>query len=218
MEFMELIQQRHSIRKYQDADIPDEDLKKILEAARLAPSGKNIQNWHFVVIKNQELKEKIQRAIVEKNEEIAAKMDEKDPEKGKRFRKFPKSFTLFYMNAPVLILVYTTMEYPTGYQEMQLIDADESELNDLLARSNGLINVGAAMENMELRMTELGYGCCWMTGQTYASQEIEALVKEATGYGEEGWYLSCMMSVGIPQPDPKSPGRKPLEEICTFAY
>lgn len=42
------------IREYLDKPVSDESLLRILEAGRLAPSSKNSQPWHFVVIKNKE--------------------------------------------------------------------------------------------------------------------------------------------------------------------
>ena len=51
-----IIQSRRSIRKYKPEPIPDEKLKMIFEAARLAPSAGNSQPWRFVVVQNPERK------------------------------------------------------------------------------------------------------------------------------------------------------------------
>lgn len=53
-EFFEVVERRRSIRKYKEFDIPVEDLTKILEAARLAPSTNNSQPWRFVVVKDRD--------------------------------------------------------------------------------------------------------------------------------------------------------------------
>lgn len=53
---MDLIENRRSIRKYKEQHIPNEVLKKILEAGRLAPSWMNVQPWHFILVrKNKEI-------------------------------------------------------------------------------------------------------------------------------------------------------------------
>jgi nitroreductase len=62
MEFYEVIKERKSVRKYKHDPIPDDVLDRILEAGRIAPSAKNIQPWHFVVVKNPEIKEMIAEA------------------------------------------------------------------------------------------------------------------------------------------------------------
>ena len=54
---LDLIKNRKSVRKYSDKHISDEDLRKILEAGRLAPSWMNVQSWKFVLIKSQENKD-----------------------------------------------------------------------------------------------------------------------------------------------------------------
>lgn len=56
-DILELISSRKSVRKYLDKHIPDEDLHKILEAGRLAPSWMNVQCWKFILVKNQEIKD-----------------------------------------------------------------------------------------------------------------------------------------------------------------
>jgi nitroreductase len=216
MELKDAIYKRQSIRKYKEQDVPQEDLEKILDAARVAPSGKNSQNWHFVVVRDKELKQKIAQAILDKNEVIAKKLDEKDPEKGRRFSKFAKNFSLFFLDAPVLILVYATVYYCTGYDEYKFAGFPEEYIEKLLLRNPGMQNIGAAVQNMVLTAVDLGYGSCWMTGQNYAAEEIEAVVKEETGFEKEGYFLVCMLPIGVPQEGAKSPGRKELSEICTF--
>jgi nitroreductase len=54
-----IIKKRRSIRDYEDKDIPYEDIHEILEAARWAPSTRNLQNWYFIIIKDKEKIEKI---------------------------------------------------------------------------------------------------------------------------------------------------------------
>ncbi len=59
--FFEVVRERHSVRRYEEHDIPDEDLKKMFEAARLAPSANNEQPWRFIVVKEKETKELLAR-------------------------------------------------------------------------------------------------------------------------------------------------------------
>jgi nitroreductase len=59
--FFEVVEKRRAIRKYKQYDIPEEDLKKILEAARLAPSAENSQPWRFIFVKGQKTKELLAR-------------------------------------------------------------------------------------------------------------------------------------------------------------
>jgi nitroreductase len=50
MDVFEAIQERRSIRAYEDKPVPREVMEKILEAARLAPSARNSEPWHFIAV------------------------------------------------------------------------------------------------------------------------------------------------------------------------
>lgn len=50
---------RRSVRQYTDQDIPAEDVKTILEAALLSPTGKNSRAWHFIAVDDKEMLEKL---------------------------------------------------------------------------------------------------------------------------------------------------------------
>ncbi|HEC77430.1 MAG TPA: nitroreductase [Thermoplasmatales archaeon] len=56
---MEIVRKRKSVRRYKKKDIPDETIKEIIECARLAPSAKNLQEWKFIVVKDEEKKKKL---------------------------------------------------------------------------------------------------------------------------------------------------------------
>ncbi|NQU98850.1 nitroreductase family protein [Candidatus Woesearchaeota archaeon] len=59
MDVKESIQKRRSVRAYKDRDVSDSLINELIEAARLAPSGNNIQPWKFFVVKNTETKKKL---------------------------------------------------------------------------------------------------------------------------------------------------------------
>jgi nitroreductase len=52
MSVLDVIKTRRSIRSFDDESISDEDAEKILDAARLAPSGGNRQRWDFIYVKD----------------------------------------------------------------------------------------------------------------------------------------------------------------------
>jgi nitroreductase len=62
MAVLEAIRKRYSCRAYQDKNIEKEKLNQILDAARLAPSAKNQQDWRFVVLTDKEKKHKLVEA------------------------------------------------------------------------------------------------------------------------------------------------------------
>ncbi len=62
MNVMEAIKKRSSIRAYQDKPVPEDKLDQVLEAARLAPSGRNNQNWKFIVVRDDAIRQELGRA------------------------------------------------------------------------------------------------------------------------------------------------------------
>lgn len=59
MNFFDVIHSRRSVREYTGEAIRKEDLEKIIDAARMAPSGGNRQPWHFVMVTEKHMVEKI---------------------------------------------------------------------------------------------------------------------------------------------------------------
>jgi len=59
LDFIEIVKKRRSIRKYKSDQIPEKQLKYVIEAARLAPSWANKQPWKFIIVTDQVLKRKI---------------------------------------------------------------------------------------------------------------------------------------------------------------
>ena len=62
MEVQEAIEKRKSIRSYKDKPIPENKLQKVLEAARLTPSGGNSQQRKFVVVRDLEKRKQLSKA------------------------------------------------------------------------------------------------------------------------------------------------------------
>jgi len=59
MDTIKAIRDRRSIRKYRPDDVDEESLQIILQAGRWAPSASNKQPWHFIIIKNTAMREKL---------------------------------------------------------------------------------------------------------------------------------------------------------------
>jgi nitroreductase len=59
MDSLEILKTRRSIREYSDKDIPKELLEKIVDAARFAPTARNVQPWEFVVVTQEPVLKKL---------------------------------------------------------------------------------------------------------------------------------------------------------------
>lgn len=61
MDFSDLIKNRYSVRSYQSKPVEDDKLKKVLEAARIAPTAANKQPFNLIVVKTEGKKEDLKR-------------------------------------------------------------------------------------------------------------------------------------------------------------
>ncbi|MDD4446823.1 MAG: nitroreductase family protein [Methanothrix sp.] len=59
MDLMQAIRDRRSIRDYRDLPVEEEKLQAVLEAGRLAPSARNMQDWKFIVVKDAATRQKL---------------------------------------------------------------------------------------------------------------------------------------------------------------
>ena len=64
-EVLRTIKNRRTIRRFKSDPIEDKKLQAILDAGRWAPSFSNLQPWRFIVIKDQELKNALDKAARE---------------------------------------------------------------------------------------------------------------------------------------------------------
>lgn len=55
MELQQAIANRRSVRKFTEHYVTDDEIKEILNAARLAPSWANTQVWSFIVVRDREI-------------------------------------------------------------------------------------------------------------------------------------------------------------------
>lgn len=125
-EVIENILSRRSVRIYLDEQIKPEDLNAVLEAGYNAPSGCNMQPWHFTVVQNKEL---INRLNVESKKEFANSENE-------MFRKMAENPDLnIFHNAQTIVVISGEKSSPTA-----LIDCSAATQNMLLAAES--IGVG----------------------------------------------------------------------------
>jgi nitroreductase len=62
MNVMEAIKTRYSLRNYQNKPVEQEKLDAILEAARIAPSARNVQEWRFIVVRDENTRKALSKA------------------------------------------------------------------------------------------------------------------------------------------------------------
>jgi len=204
MEVMEAIRSRRSIREYENTQVPMEHIRLILEAAKWAPSGYNKQPWKFIVIQDRRLKLTMAEEVRAKLEEISKWPLVKG--KASRIKAMLPGFIVF-SRAPVAIAVLHS-GYSAPMDEILIKQGLSFEERFKLRAAPGIQSVAAAIQNMLLAATSLGYGTCYGTGCLIAKEGLE----KALGI-KPPWRLMALIPVGVPQKVPRTPKRKPLEEL-----
>lgn len=204
MELMEAIRTRRSVRVYEDRAVPEAHLRLIIEAATWAPSGFNKQPWKFIIIRERAMIEQMAAAVRLKLEEIAKWPGARGNEKS--IMAMLKGFTVF-KEAPVAIAVLTC-EYIAPMDKILAKESLTFEEKFRLRALPGLQSVAAAIQNMLLTATAMGYGTCWGTGCLIASEGIEKILKAG-----DDWQLVAVVPVGIAKVTPKPPKRKAVDAV-----
>jgi nitroreductase len=205
MDLFDALQGRKSIRRFKQTPVPDGDIKKILDAGRLAPSANNTQPWSFLVIKDREV---LKSMAVSVREMIDRMVPFAESEKqAQRLAAYKNNYYTFFEHAPVVIAVCME-EYDAGTDLLLARMGYAPEDIRRLRPMPGLQSVSAAIEHMLLAVYALGYGSCWMTGPLVAQEAFGKLL----GYGKET-SIAALLPIGLPDEDPPARSRKPLDEI-----
>ncbi len=208
--FLDLALSRRSIRKFEEKEIPDQDLEYFIQAAVSAPSGCNSQCWRFIAIRDREIITKIETAVIEKTETILAA---KRNELAEEYLTAKRKMISFFAKAPLCIAVFMTK---VQFYDPILITAlkeqgyDEEGIIKLYANYD-LLSVGAAIQNMLLSIHEKGYGACWMNEPAIAGAEINRIL----GVPPEHRFIS-LIPIGYPAYTPQTKEMKDLGEVFSI--
>ena len=146
MDTLQCIKSRLSSRKYTSEPISTEIINDILNAARWAPSPKNRQPWRFAVLQGNSKNIFVKRC----NEELSKKSGSIDYLMSSESRSEKHTFDIIDQ-APVLILVFDV------FPSEQVLNHYNSSFDYMNMQA-----IGAAIQNMLLRATELGIGSLWV--------------------------------------------------------
>jgi len=199
---MDVVRNRITTRAF-DAGyvVPHEHYEMILEAARHGPSGANAQPWHFIVVTEQELKDKITGYF--RDEQIF---------RARLKMKFPTPDYRGLAAAPGFIIVASDFRWVKAFPVLN----DGSEL-DRMYRQNAerilLQSVAAATMSAHLAAAALGYNVWWVTaiGQEKAQQAMKPLL----GIPDQLSVLD-IMCFGPPAKPPYKRWKKSLGEITNW--
>ena len=185
----QLIKSRRSIRNYQDKAVPGEEIERIIEVARYAPTGHNAQDVRWLVINDRAHVDKIRaigadwlRFVMKSNPQMAAMF-------AGIVQLLDAGKDMFIQGAPALVTAY-------------------GEKNNPMCATDCAI----ALSYFDLAAKSAGLGCCW-AGFFYMSAGSYPPMMEAIGL-PDGFAPYGALMVGYPQYKyQRLPARKPARVI-----
>ncbi|MCB4792362.1 MAG: nitroreductase family protein [Elusimicrobia bacterium] len=200
-DLLKIIKERRSVRKYLPGAVPQADIEKLIEAATWAPSGGNLQNWHFVIVRSKTIKDELLKAINIKVEKLSEKIN--SPSAKKEYMAYSNYYT-FFVQAPVTIAV---VKKPYDSLSRRILE----RYGIAYVSSADVQGPSAAIQNILLMAHALGYATCWMTGPLIARKEIE----EVLGIKEPD-ELMALIPVGKQGQSHTAPKRKNVVEVISY--
>ncbi|MDQ7787587.1 MAG: nitroreductase family protein [Thermodesulfovibrionales bacterium] len=194
----EAIEKRRSIRRFKPDPLPDEVIKALLDAARLAPSGCNAQPWRFKIVKDTATKLNLAEAA------------HRQP---------------FIAKAPVVLVCCADIQ---GYIEGTISSiqdlgrtgsVEERVVTLILERTEKMkalkteeiaprvaFNVAIAVEHIVLRALDFGLGTCWVR------LIDEQMVRNMFGW-DKNIHVVALLPIGFPAESPPPRRRLNMNDI-----
>ncbi len=159
---LEAIEARRAVKHYDAShQISEEDEKKLLSLAMLAPTAFNIQNWRFVVVKDAELRKKIravswdQAQVTDSSLFIVVCAD---------LKSWEKEPARYWRNAPQEVQDFMLPAIDQYYRGKEQVQRDEA-----------MRSCGIAAQTLMLAAKSMGYDSCPMDGFDF--DEVGKLIK-----------------------------------------
>ncbi len=206
MELYDAMKTLRAVRRLRPDPVPDDVLRRVLEAATWAPTGGNVQPWRIVVVRTREKKARLGSIYAERwsaytkgHREMLADAPDDVREKNERTIRAGDYLAEHFVDAPaVLIQCFNP-------QTMAITDAQLDRISVV-----GGASIYPAVQTLLLACRAVGLGCVLTT----LLCEAEPDVRELLGIPEP-WYTAAAIPIGYPVLGGHGPiSRRPVEKMA----
>ncbi len=197
MDVLEAILTRASVRRFKPDPIPEDVVRRVLEAGVRAPTAGGGQQWFFIVIKNPQVRRKLRELLVKAHIRYAEDVVRNGLPEDVRERWFKSMFEGGEYDAPLYIAAYVDLRrrlYRDEYSALERLWAVQS--------------LAAAIENMILAAWGEGIGSVWLGVPLLMREEFDRLLRPP-----EGCELQAIIALGYPKRLPMPRPRRPLSNV-----
>lgn len=175
-----IMQGRRSIRRYTAQPIPEQVLRRLLEAAVWAPSAHNRQPWRFAVITTDARKSALAHAMGDRfRKDLLADgvpVEQVEAQVGRSYARISQ--------APALIVVCMSMADMDRYPDRRRQDAEW-----VMATQS----VALAVQNLLLAAHVQGLGSCWMCAPLFVPDVVRGVLALP-----DDWEPQALLTLGFP--------------------
>lgn len=186
MEFYEAINNRKTIREFEDETIQTDIIEKIISAAFKAPTNDHMRDWHFIIVRDKNITVRLLDIIPKEisNEDIDKLIKDwnlNDNIQQECYRNaVPKQYRMLFEASAIII--------PLLKQKTDILHPDD------ISHLNGFASIWCSIENIFLAATAEGYGCNLRVPLgnegTYA--------KDILGFPND-YFMPCFIGIGKPK-------------------
>jgi nitroreductase len=199
-ELMQIIKSRRSVRSFKDEPVNRDDVGRLVEAARWAPSNHNHQDWKFLAYDDRDFIWKVAAEVGVAVRHRIAGIAKPHPE---QVAEMVGQATLF-AKAPCLIVVLHKQPAATAGGILAGVANPELVSGEPLSSA-------MAVQNLLLAARALNLGACVMTAPLAVREVLDHLPGRPPGYD-----VTCLVALGHPADFPPAPERKGIEHILQF--
>lgn len=215
MEILKAIDKWRSIRRFKEDPVPEDAIRAVLEAGRRAPSWENVQPWHFIVVQDQAMKDKLsqlasgQKQVAKAPVVIAVCGDLSAWDRPKNREALVELMEAGVMKVTAEIIDQVILKDP-------VFCVAENGPAIILART--FEQLGIAYGFMGIEAVNQGLGMCIVGAlnneATGAKMALYQQIKSDLGMPDK-MYLLALLTLGKPNEDPKPRPRKAFDTIVS---
>ena len=186
MEFYEAINNRKTIREFENETIPTNIIERIISAAFKAPTNDHMRDWHYIIIRDRNiaarLRDIIPKGISDEDMDLLIKdWNLSDSLQQECYRNaVPKQHKMLFEASAIII--------PLLKQKTDIIHPDN------ISHLNGFASIWCSIENIFLAATAEGYGC---NLRVPLGNESE-YAGEVLGFPRD-YFMPCFIGIGKPK-------------------
>ena len=188
MELYDAINNRRSVREFENEVIPEEIIERIIGAALKAPTNDHMRDWHYIVASDKSMMARLLDIIPKgiSDEDMDALIKDwnlTDILQQECYRNaVPKQYRMLFDASAIII--------PLLKQKTDILHPDN------ISHLNGFASIWCSIENIFLAATAEGYGC---NLRVPLGDEAE-YARDVLGFPSD-YFMPCFVGIGRPKKD-----------------